>query len=76
MGTPFVDSQADSIAFVHTLELGETQHCDKKGRDRRDTYDQLPGPAQTLDLVDPVPDRSQLLFETFLLNHIPCSMED
>jgi hypothetical protein len=40
------------------------------------TYSQLPGPVQTLDFVDPVPDRIQLLFEAFFLNNIPCSMQN
>lgn len=41
-----------------------------------DTYGQLPGPVQALDLVDPVPDRSQLLLETFFLNDIPCNVKN
>ena len=40
------------------------------------TYGQLPGPVQTLDVVDPVPDRIQLLFKAFFLNNIPCSMQN
>jgi len=39
--TPFVDSQADSIASIHILELGGTQHNRKKGRDGVHTVNSL-----------------------------------
>jgi len=40
------------------------------------TYGQLPGPVQTLDLVNSVPDRIQLLFKPVFLDNVPCSMEN
>ena len=29
-GTPFIDTQADSIALIHILELGDTRNQGKK----------------------------------------------
>jgi hypothetical protein len=40
-GTSLVDSQADSIAFIHILKLGDTQRCSKKGRDGTLTVNSL-----------------------------------
>ena len=39
-GTPFVYSKADSVAFIHVLELGNAQHC-KEGRNGALTVNSL-----------------------------------
>jgi hypothetical protein len=47
----------------------------QKGRER-DTYGQLPGPVQTLDLINPVPDRLQLLVKVFFFDDFLCGVKN
>ena len=54
----------------------KTVRAAARKRSQTGAYRQLPGPVQTLDLVNPVPDRLQLLLKPFFLDDLPCSMKN